>query len=54
MDYERAMFLLKRCVESICNHYGMCDEVLEELHYSGFHDDEIKELGHGYLFDDNE
>ena len=53
MDHERAMNLLKRCVEAIFNKHAMYDEALTEMHYVGFSDDEIEELGYGYLFDDD-
>ena len=54
MSYERAIGLLKRCIETIDNHHETCEEVLNELHYSGFNNDEIKELGFEYLFDGDE
>ena len=54
-SYQRAIGLLKRCVELIDEHH--CEEyseVLEDLYYIGFHDDEIEALGYGYLLEEEE
>ena len=53
-DYQRAIGLLKRCMECIDEHHEECHEVLEELQYIGFEDDEIEHLGYGYLFDEED
>lgn len=53
-DYQRAIGLLKRCIECIDEHHEECHEVLEELQYIGFEDDEIEYFGYGYLFDEED
>ena len=51
ISYQRAIGLLRRCVEIIDEHHELCSDVLEDLYYAGFNNDEIDLLGYGYLLD---
>lgn len=51
ISYQRAIGLLRRCVETIDEHHELCSDVLEDLYYAGFNNDEIESLGYGYLLD---
>lgn len=51
ISYQRAICLLRRCVETIDEHHELCSDVLEDLYYAGFNNDEIDSLGYGYLLD---
>ena len=39
------------CAEIIDEHHELCSDVLEDLYYAGFNNDEIDSLGYGYLLD---
>jgi hypothetical protein len=50
IDYERAVELLKGCISNIEQWNDcQCDLTLHELEDIGFDDDEIEELGFGYV-----
>jgi hypothetical protein len=52
INYQRAIELLKYCIESIySNHYEDCAETLDDLYSSDFSSEEIEELGYGFLLD---
>lgn len=52
ISYQRAIELLTACIESIYeNHSEDCYYTLEDLRCSDFSDDELKELGYGFLID---
>ena len=50
MDYQRAIELLKKCINSFDFNYSPLDEIRN----IGFEDDEIEELGYGYLLEEEE
>lgn len=51
ISYQRAIDLLRGCVGTIDEHHELCSDVLEDLYYAGFNNDEIDSLGYGYLLD---
>lgn len=52
ISYQRAIDLLRACIESIYeNHSEDCYYTLEDLMGCDFGDDELEELGYGYLLD---
>lgn len=53
LDYQRAVGLLKRCMEELADSddYEYILNLFEDI---GFHDDEIGQLGFGYLLEDEE
>lgn len=52
ISYQRAIELLKNCMDSIYNaHYDDCSETLDDLYGHGFGSDEIETLGYGFLLD---
>lgn len=52
ISYQRAIKLLTTCMESIYeNHSEDCYYTLEDLRCCDFSNDEIEELGYGYLLD---
>lgn len=55
IDYQRAIKLLNKCMASI-EQYWDCDlqDTYEALYDIGFDSEELKELGYGYLLDDEE
>ena len=52
IDYQRAIKLLNRCMASVEQYCG-CDlqDTYETFYDIGFNDEELKELGYGYLLD---
>lgn len=50
IDYQRAIELLKKCINSYDANYSP----LDELRGIGFEDYEIEELGYGWLFEEEE
>ena len=53
MDYQRAIELLKDCVEWFTDD-TLNERIIENLDLLGFRDDEIDELGFGWLFEEEE
>jgi hypothetical protein len=52
IDYQRAIELLKKCIYDIEERENCEDKLLyQSLEQIGFDDDEIEELGFGYVFD---
>lgn len=52
ISYHRTIKLLTECIETIYeNHDEDCFYALEDLRCCGFSDDELEELGCGYLLD---
>ena len=53
LDYQRAVGLLKRCMEELADSddYEYILNLFEDI---GFHDDEIGQLGFGYLLEEEE
>ena len=50
ITHERAMWLVKRCIDWIIEGAENAD-ARDELYAIGFSNDEIEELGYGYLLD---
>lgn len=53
MDYQRAIELLKSCVEWFTDD-TLNERIVENLNLLGFRDDEIEELGYEWLFEEEE
>ena len=53
MDYQRAIELLKDCVDWFTDDTDN-QRIVENLNLLGFRDDEIEELGYGWLFEEEE
>lgn len=53
MDYQRAIELLKDCVEWFADD-TLPERIIENLNLLGFQDYEIEELGYGWLFEEEE
>lgn len=53
VDYQRAIELLKDCLEWFTDD-TLNDRIIENLTLLGFTEDEIEELGYGWLFDEEE
>ena len=53
MDYQRAIELLKDCVEWFTDD-TLPERIIENLNLLGFQDYEIEELGYGWLFEEEE
>lgn len=53
IDYQRAIELLKDCLEWFTDD-TLNERILENLNLLGFRDDEIEELGYGWLFEEGE
>ena len=53
IDYQRAIELLKDCVEWFTDD-TLNERIIENLDLLGFRDDEIDELGFGWLFEEEE
>lgn len=53
IDYQRAIELLKYCVEWFTDD-TLNEKIVENLDLLGFKDDEIIELGYGWLFEEEE
>lgn len=53
IDYKRAIKLLKSCVDWFTDDTTN-ERIVENLELLGFKDDEIEELGYGWLFDEEE
>lgn len=51
---ERALELLKNCLDWFADDCCGCAETLERFHLLGLNDNEIEELGYGYMFDARE
>lgn len=55
ISYNRALELLVACMETIYqNHREDSYYALEDLRYCGFDDDEVEQLGYGFLLDVDE
>jgi hypothetical protein len=54
IDYKRATHLLKMCMSWIEEDHSELAEALDSFGEIGFSDDEIEELGFGFLFDEEE
>lgn len=54
MDYQRAIQLLKQCLSWIEDDRGGCDKMLDVFDEIGFFNNEIDEIGWGFLFDAEE
>lgn len=53
VDYQRAIELLKSCLEWFTDDTDN-QRIVENLNLLGFRDDEIEELGYGWLFEEEE
>ena len=51
IDYERAVKLLKNCMEWFADDCCGCAETLEKFELLDFDDSEIEAMGYGYMFD---
>ena len=51
IDYERAVQLLKNCLNWFADDCCGCAETLERFELLDLNDDDIEELGYGYMFD---
>ncbi len=51
MSYDRAMELLKTCLDWLADDSCECAEMINRMRLLSLTDDEIKMLGYGYLFD---
>lgn len=51
IDYERAVKLLKNCMEWFADDCCGCAETLEKFELLDFDDNEIEAMGYGYMFD---
>ena len=51
IDYDRAVKLLKNCMEWFADDCCGCAETLEKFELLDFDDDEIEAMGYGYMFD---
>jgi hypothetical protein len=55
IDYQRAVELLKACMGCIEeDYYDNKEEVLRTFEYLGFTDEELNQLGYGYLMEEDE
>ena len=53
IDYQRAISLLTKCMDWIEDEFDK-SETLDTFQYLGFENDELEELGFGYLIEDDE
>ena len=53
IDYQRAISLLTKCMDWIEDEFDK-SETLDTFQYLGFEDDELYELGFGYLIEEDE
>jgi hypothetical protein len=51
ISYNRAIVLLKSCIEALDEHHSVYDDVYVDLVNAGFSDEELYQLGYGYLLD---
>lgn len=54
VDYQRAIELLKNSMMWLDEDISMVGDTLEAFYHIGFKDDEIEELGYGWLFEEEE
>ena len=54
INYQRAIQLLKQCLSWIEDDRGGCDKMLDVFDEVGFFDNEIEEIGWGFLFNAEE
>ena len=54
IDYQRAIGLLKNCMEWLNEDISGVGDTLEAFHHIGFDDCEIEEFGYGWLFEEEE
>lgn len=54
IDYQRVVELLKNCMEWLNEDISLVSDTLEAFYHMGFKDNEIEELGYGWLFEKEE
>lgn len=54
MDYQTAIVLLKRCMKWLDEDIALVGDTLEAFYQIGFNDNDIEELGYGWLFEEEE
>ena len=54
IDYQRVVGLLKNCMEWLDEDISSVGDTLEAFYHMGFKDNEIEELGYGWLFEEEE
>lgn len=53
MDYQRAIHMLRKCMDWIEDEFDKA-ETLDTFQYLGFEDEELEELGFGYMIEEEE